>query len=205
MLYKKIKEMNSIAYLTLMSIVQGVALSFFTEIVIKEYTGYSSSSWVMVMASLFVLVLTWFEYLKGVTLFVWRYDFIDSCIPFLFFIVEVCLIQTMSAKEGWWFFWMFMFCTLALIAFLNQYFKARKENENDNIRRFIGKKEFRPMWFSVGSAILFMCFWRWRNDANEMVLAVISLGMLLWFTMLSSSDWRHANNYAKSMRQTQGR
>lgn len=89
MLYKKIKEMNSTAYLTLMSIVQGVSLSFFAEIVIKENTDYSKTSWLLVVATLFVLILTWFEYLKGFTTFVWRHNFFDSCIPFYFFIIEM--------------------------------------------------------------------------------------------------------------------
>lgn len=197
MLKARIKEQNTAAYLTIMSIIQGVALSFFTFVVVNEYQQFTNEVWVLVGSTFLILILTWFEYIMGISIFVWLHGVLDSIIPFSLFVVEIMLIHTMSLMNGEWYFSMCLFCLVALFAFANMYFKASREVDNKGLIDWLGKWKVATLGYLFVSLLLFALLWKYWRIELVAVMAWFSLALIVAFALRAKLYWAKVLRYAE--------
>lgn len=114
-------------YLTLISMIQSLALGYLlTQLELKETPTVTYV--LQVITTLTAIVVVWHEYAIGATLYTWIIDLWDSVIPFSFGLVQFFLITALVRKEWapvWWFGALSCFGVVTLLAFTNQYLKAR--------------------------------------------------------------------------------
>jgi hypothetical protein len=77
------------AYLTLTSIIQGVALAALVQRVESSYTSFGTASWIMTATTFLGILVIWQEYLTTVMGYVWVPTLLDSVVPFAFVAGEV--------------------------------------------------------------------------------------------------------------------
>jgi hypothetical protein len=124
-------------YLTLVSIMQGLALGYLLQVVAAEVTSKGSISPLtacQATASLSIIIIVWHEYAIGTVLFRWKLDILDSAIPFLFGIVQYIMIAAISVpmvghaiserRFSLWLWALPAFCLVSCLAYWNQYTKA---------------------------------------------------------------------------------
>src|SRR5438270_417065 len=80
----RMKDQFAPAYLTLTSIIQGVALS--TLVIRVEATSerFTAADWLLAAATLLTFLVVWHEYLMQALAYVWLPTLLDSVVPFGF-------------------------------------------------------------------------------------------------------------------------
>lgn len=92
------------AYLTLASIIQGVALAALVQRVEGTYGSYDATCWVMVAATFLAILVIWHEYLVMVIAYEWTPSLIDSVVPFVFVAAEVFTAHFVAHDVRNWLF-----------------------------------------------------------------------------------------------------
>src|SRR5579884_3223442 len=83
----------TVAYLTLTSIIQGVALGYLVAVVDGAASKLPIASWLLAVASFLAIVVLWQEYMIGATIFSWSPTLADSLIPFALGAAELAAIH----------------------------------------------------------------------------------------------------------------
>jgi hypothetical protein len=127
-------------YLTLTSIIQGVALAYLVVVVDDEMKTFDSAHWLLVVTTFLIIAAAWHEYMTAVTVFVWVPRLLDSLIPFLLGGSEVMLIRSLrdQSELEWSFVAAGFVALVTLIAFINMYKSAA--GEEDEINRIVLEK-----------------------------------------------------------------
>src|SRR5260370_8325522 len=90
------------AYLTLPSIIQGVALSVLAARVEPTYAQFDATDWLLTIATFLVFLEVWNEYLMQVLAFVWVPTLLDSLVPFAFLAGELFMAHFVyHGLRGW--------------------------------------------------------------------------------------------------------
>src|SRR5687768_4549727 len=69
-------------YLTLTSIIQGVALAYLVVVVDDGFDSFRPATWILVVAMFLAIVAAWHEYMTAVSVLEWIPRLRDSLIPF---------------------------------------------------------------------------------------------------------------------------
>ncbi len=86
---QRLKSQFAPAYLTLTSIIQGVALAVLTARVEANYTQFDATDWLLTIATFLMFMTLWHEYLMQALAFVWMPTLLDSLVPFAFLASEL--------------------------------------------------------------------------------------------------------------------
>jgi len=151
-------------YLALVGMIASLAFGYLlASLAPGRLFGVSADAlyWLQGTAILQAIVLTWHEYATGTACFVWPTDHFDSTIPFLFGLsLFACITLMQQEMVAAWFYSMAAFAGVTGLAYRNQCVKARRETENRDALRSLGR--FYPMAslsvlvglvFSIGSAL----------------------------------------------------
>jgi hypothetical protein len=99
---ERVKSQFAPAYLTLTSIIQGVALSTLVMRVEATYGRFDTTDWLLAAATFLVIIDVWHEYLMMVLAYVWRPTLLDSLVPFAFLAAEVFMAHfVFDNLRGW--------------------------------------------------------------------------------------------------------
>ena len=98
---QRLKEQFAPAYLTLTSIIQGVALTALVVRVEALYPQFGAVDWVLAVTTFLVLVDIWHEYLMTVLAYVWTPTLLDTLIPFGFLAAELFLAHFVNDLRPW--------------------------------------------------------------------------------------------------------
>ena len=98
---QRLKEQFAPAYLTLTSIIQGVALTALVVRVEALYPEFGVVDWVLAVATFLVMVDIWHEYLMTVLAYVWTPTLLDTLIPFGFLTTELFLAHFVDDLRPW--------------------------------------------------------------------------------------------------------
>ena len=90
---QRLKDQFTPAYLTLTSIIQGVALSALVVRVDSSYPQFTATDWLLAIATFIAILAVWNEYVMLVLAFVWVPNLLDSAIPFAFLAGELFAIH----------------------------------------------------------------------------------------------------------------
>src|SRR5919199_636097 len=89
-------------YLTLASIIQGVALTALVSRVEATYGSFAAADWVLSTTTFLVILIVWHWYLTQSLLYTWLPTFLDSLVPFAFLVVELFLAHLVYQTEHAW-------------------------------------------------------------------------------------------------------
>lgn len=177
-------------YLTLSSMIPSLAFGYLLTTVSLADPSVLAYK-LMVLSTFVVIVLVWHEYAIGTMLYAWLIDFWDSVIPFLFGITQFLLIHALK-PDAWspnlWFFSLASFAAVSLCAFWNQFRKASKHPENQEVLSLLGRGRLRTLIYAGLSAILFsfeglVAQSKWRNEWSLLGLSVAATIVLCIFAL----------------------
>src|SRR5215831_18481843 len=99
---ERLKSQFAPAYLTLASIIQGVALSTLVVRVESTYSGFNTVAWLLTINTFLVILDICHEYLMMVLAYVWLPTLLDSIVPFAFVATELFLAHFVYGNvRGW--------------------------------------------------------------------------------------------------------
>jgi hypothetical protein len=99
---RRIKGAFGSTYLTLMSIMQGVALAALATRVAETSGRFDAGDWLVTLDTFLVLVVVWNEYLVAALAFAWIPTFLDSLLPFGLLAAELFLVHAVYGNlHGW--------------------------------------------------------------------------------------------------------
>jgi len=90
---QSLRDEFAVTYLTLISILQAVALGFLATLVDAHFHSLQSGHWLRIATSVVVAVNVWNEYRMGVAQFAWVPSLVDTLIPFTLGIVQFALFR----------------------------------------------------------------------------------------------------------------
>ena len=155
----KSKDAHTGFYLTLVSIMQSLALGYLLQVLGAELVAKGTLPPNLVfqaVTSLLTVILVWHQYAIGTVAYRWKLDIFDSTIPFLMGIGEYSMIAAMAIPETktavsgmrfvLWLWSLAAFAFVSIFAYLNQYGKAELEIES---KVFIAASK-RSLLYTIG-------------------------------------------------------
>lgn len=180
------KENFSSFYLTLVGIIQSLALGFLLYEAAGHLGGHRDVTQIIrIVTSFVIILLVWHEYVLWMISFRWVLGIWDSVIPFLLGVIQYGVIENIGDERGCstWFFWMAGFVVVGIGSYINMFWKARREVRHEKDGR--NKRVFRELGtglyaiFAIAVAAL----------AISLVAGGLPLFAQLSATKLTSAFW----------------
>lgn len=195
----------SSSYLTLTSIIQGVALAYLVVVVDEEMHEFGAAQWLFVATAFLAIASAWHEYMTAVTVFVWVPRLWDSLIPFLLGGSELMLIRSLRRPGGleWSFLALGAVAAVTLLAFVNMYRSAAAEEDlNADLLARMGFYRPLNLAFSSGAAVLFFSFAAVEaiaagSTSLDNALSASALGLVLVFLVRGYFYWTRVIQVAR--------
>lgn len=185
-------RLHETSYLTLLSIVQGVAIGFLGASMPSQPVV---SEWLLFAATFAMIVLVWAEYNMGVAGLSWIPTFRDALIPFALCITEIFLSKLLK-QPRYWFYSAALFCVIGFFAFLNMHTRARRYPENEEVLRALGGWKAAGESFCLISAAIFLALALYDRQGNlSAAIAAVVVGL---FAIRTQCAWRRIVGFAKS-------
>jgi hypothetical protein len=112
-------------YLTLISIIQGVAFSFLAASAFSD-PHPNLNQWIAYTICLISIIVVWQEYMVGATAFTWTPSIFDSVVPFGLGIVEFLLIANVKRGTEAFLVCFAIFLGVGIVGYGNWLFHARR-------------------------------------------------------------------------------
>jgi hypothetical protein len=149
---ERLKSQFAPAYLTLTSIIQGVALSTLVMRVESNYDRFDAVDWVLAVTTFLVIVDIWHEYLMMVLAYVWWPTLLDSLVPFAFFAAEVFMAHFVFGDLRYWLLAFAGANAVGIAAWQLQVIQARTfDRDNRALRQALS---FQNMWRGVAVLVI---------------------------------------------------
>jgi hypothetical protein len=210
-IYRRLKASYSPTYLTILSVVQAVAMGDLAQVVAAGYLHFTLVQWVLTLNSFSVLIIIWNVFSVQSALWRWIPDVRDSAVPFVVGALELFLNHTITVSLSAW------LVALALIAFagalgtVHIYWRAAGEEEHTellgrlsvHIRLYVG-------YLMAGSSVLLVLAWICSTDrasvtvGPEHLSGMLALAIALFSALALGGSvylfhrlWREAILYAR--------
>ena len=165
---RRLKQSYGPTYLTVLSMIQGVALGDLASVVASGHQHFTLVQWALTLNTFGVLIIVWNVFNVQSALWIWIPDVRDGAVPFVVGALELYLNQAITMSQSTWLF------ALALIGITGTV----------GTWHIWWRSEPRPRSFSscsIGSMAIFACtpatcssavplHWRWRGRAPRLVL-----------------------------------
>ena len=182
-LHKRVRSNVPAAVLTLLGIVQALALEqLWTHVlntdVLYTLTWQTFTTWTQIVTTLIAIILVWLVYAVNVTRFLWLPSVYEFILPFWVGFVQVLVIQVLTPTDiGFWFILMGgLFGTMIWIA-QSTLRKARLDGSNESFFATISAatwSDFLPAIAVIGLILTFGLY-----AANFKTGHLVNLSMLL--------------------------
>ncbi len=211
-IHHKLKDSLSPIYLTLLSVIQGVALADLALVVAANYQQFTLMHWLLVLFNFGVLIGIWNHYMMHNKLWDWIPDLRDACIPFVVGVLELILNHTIFLSLSTWLFTFAFLYMMGALAMWHVRWRAGKEAENARLLSLLRNQH---RWFelsALGASALFlllaMASWVERLEASNglqevrgllvLGIALLVAGSLGGFVLLTIGYWRTVVTYART-------
>ncbi len=207
MISQRLKGQFAPAYLTLTSIIQGVALSVLAARVEATYAQFDATDWLLTIATFLVFLEVWNEYLMQVLAFVWVPTLLDSLVPFAFLACELFMAHFVyHGLRGW-------LLTLGLIFIVggaSQIVSSMQAHtlaeENRDIARVLAPVGWVRLALNAVIGVLSLCAWALydvlRLGQVQLVVALVALVGIIVFIGNSMPYWNQVLAYARGDKAT---
>lgn len=194
------KEHSPMVLLTLLSIVQALALELLWSQVLESADLFDLSwtallTWIQVAASFLGIVVIWVVYASITMRFRWVPSTSDSVYPFIIGVLEFTLVETVTSEYmGWWFVCMaLIFGLMTWVSHMNMR-RARFDGDNDEF--FTGLKpattrDFYPAFITIFGFILVGTYLTISGDRGIAALIAVTaaLGVLVRQLIVTARFW----------------
>jgi hypothetical protein len=143
-------------YLTVLSIVQGVALTGLAVVVADGYPRFTPVQWALVSLTFLILIIIWNHVTTDAMTWTWIPDFRDSAIPFLLGAFELYQAYAIVVGLGPWLFGMVAGATLAVLEFFHVGRQVRLETPNAEMFRLFRRRGLSDLLQGVVGIGLFL-------------------------------------------------
>lgn len=204
-LYKRLISLHESSYLSLLSIVQGVATAFLAsqippDLCLNIKNIMQNIDRIILFSTTFCLIIfVWNEYVMGVATLKWIPTLQDAAIPFGLCIAEIILAKTLK-EPVYWFFGASLFNFIGFLAFWNMYKRAKQYPKNNVMLNKLGRWKATSQYFCLVSAVIFFSrfFVLKYYPRLEMVFFVIAMLYIVLFVYRTHVYWNIVMAYANS-------
>ena len=199
---QRLKSQFAQAYLTLTSIIQGVALSVLAARVEATYTQFDATDWLLTIATFLAFVTLWHEYLMQALAFVWIPALLDSLVPFAFLAGELFAAHFVYHGLRGWLLALGLSFVVGGAAQLLTLTQARLLGEEN--RDLVGAlRLYIRMRAALGAVIIMASLGAWalydvlRLGQETLVVALVAAVLILVFLGSSVPYWNRVLAYTR--------
>ena len=199
---QRLKGQLAPAYLTLTSIIQGVAFAFLATRVEATYAGFDTTDWLLTTATFVGFLTLWNEYLMQILMFVWVPTLVDSLVPFAFLASELFTAHFVYHSLRSWLLSLGLTFVVGTIASIVTSMQARTlPEENRDVARALTPLTW--VRAALSTTILVFCLAGWalydalRLEQAQVVVALVALIAITLFLGSSVPYWNRVLAYAR--------
>lgn len=211
MMHRKMKDSFTPVYLTVLSVIQAVAMADLASVVANGYTQLTSVQWLQAAITFATLIIVWDAFTQVSILWEWVPDIRDSAIPFVIGALELFLIHTIVLSLSGWLFASALLSGMATLANWHTTRQASKEAENAAMSGLLWRQA-RFIVLSAGLSALFLLLAVVSQvaslDASQDIQGfrgALSLGFVLLVSVglgaievVSVRSWRQIVDYTRT-------
>jgi len=197
--------------LTILSVVQAVAMGDLAQVVAAGYLHFTLVQWVLTLNSFSVLIIIWNVFSVQSALWRWIPDVRDSAVPFVVGALELFLNHTIMVSLSAWLVAVSLIAVAGAIGTLHISWRAAREEEHIellgrlsvHIRLYVG-------YLMAGSSVLLVLAWACSTDRVSVELGpehtsgMLALAIALFSALALCGSaylfhrlWREAILYAR--------
>ncbi len=204
---QRLKSQFAPAYLTLASIIQGVALAFLAARVEATYTQFDAMDWLLTAATFVGFLVVWNEYLMQVLAFVWVPTLLDSLVPFAFLACELFMAHFVYNNLRGWLLTLGLIFVVGGAAQILTVTQARSlADENRDMTRVLAPQGWFRAALDVVFVVLSLCAWALydalRLGQAQFIVALVAFISIIVFVGSSVPYWNQLLAYARGERRT---
>ena len=204
---QRLKGQFAPAYLTLTSIIQGVALAFLAARVEATYTQFDAMDWLLTAATFVGFLVVWNEYLMQVLAFVWVPTLLDSLVPFAFLACELFMGHFVYNNLRGWLLTLGLIFVVGGAAQILTVTQARSlADENRDMTRVLAPQGWFRAALDVVFVVLSLCAWALydalRLGQAQFIVALVAFISIIVFVGSSVPYWNQLLAYARGERRT---
>jgi hypothetical protein len=204
---QRLKGQFAPAYLTLTSIIQGVALAFLAARVEATYTQFDAMDWLLTAATFVGFLVVWNEYLMQVLAFVWVPTLLDSLVPFAFLACELFMAHFVYHNLRGWLLTLGLIFVVGGAAQILTVTQARSlADENRDMTRVLAPQGWFRAALDVVFVVLSLCAWALydalRLGQAQFIVALVAFISIIVFVGSSVPYWNQLLAYARGERRT---
>lgn len=129
-LHRKMTDSFTPIYLTVLSVIQGVALADLASGAAAGYKQFTLVQWLQVVITFAILIYMWEGYMQQSLLWKWVPDMRDAAIPFAIGAIELFLNHSIMLSLSGWLLAFALLSSMGALATWHAVQRARKEGEN---------------------------------------------------------------------------
>ena len=200
--FQRLKGQFAPAYLTLSSIIQGVALAFLAARVEATYAQFDATNWLLTAATFVGFLTVWNEYLMQVLAFVWVPTLLDSLVPFAFLAGELFMAHFVYNNLRGWLLTLGLIFVVGGAAQILTVTQARSlADENRDIIRVLAPHfRVRAVLCAVIVVLCLCAFALYdvlRLGQAQFVIALLAFALIIVFSSSSVPFWNQVLAYAR--------
>jgi hypothetical protein len=201
----RLKEQFAPAYLTLTSIIQGVALAALVQRVESTFQHFDLADWLLAGATLVGFLTVWHEYLMQALAYVWLPTLLDSAVPFGFLVAELVMAHFVYGNQRAWLFASGVAFVVGIVAWGTNRVQARAQGpENAGVLRAVSSFSRIRLAFSVVPAALYLGTWAlydvFELGRVRLAVSVASLLIMILTVIGTVPYWNRILRYAQNER-----
>jgi hypothetical protein len=198
----RLKSQYTPAFLTLTSIIQGVAFTTLVGRVEPNAAHFTAADWLISAATFVGFVLIWHEYLMQALAFVWIPTLLDSLVPFAFLAAELFMAHLVYGNPRAWLLAAACAWAVGLAVWATNFTEARiPSSENRDLLAAVAA-HLRPR-FILNLALFLIYLLAWAGydflhlgDA-PLAVGIVALLLHIFFLLNSSPYWNRVLAYAR--------
>jgi hypothetical protein len=208
-LHHRLNDAFTPTYLTILSIIQAVALTDLATVVAAEYRQFTVVHWLLALLTFGVLIIVWNVYTIQGTIWRWIPDVRDAAMPFVGGALELFLAHAITLGMSIWLLGLVVIAAMGAVGTWYMHWRARTEAGNGQLLCYLRSHHLLFALYYAGGATL-MLLLAWANrvgsweaaDGGQGVLAVgtaLFVGICLGgAVIISHLYWRKAIVYART-------
>ena len=211
-LHHKMKDSYAPIYLTVLSVIQGVALADLASVVAAGYRQFTVVDWLLVVLTFGSLISLWNQYTMQSAILNWVPDIRDAAIPFVFGALELFLNHSIILSLSAWLFATALISSVGALATWYARWRAGKEAENAKMLSLIRRRLRVLILYTLGLSVLLLLLALVSrvgsleaSDGVQGMHGVLALGIVLLvagseggFLLLSMQHWGRVVDYART-------
>ena len=210
--YRRLKGSYSPTYLTILSVVQAVAMGDLAQVVAASYEDFTLVQWALTVNTFGVLIITWNVFSVQSALWGWIPDLRDSAVPFIVGALELFLNHTIVVSLSAWLVAVSLIAISGAVGTLHISWRAQGEAEHRELLKWLSAHiRLYIAYLIAGGGVLLALAWVCSGDhLNALVMSddfagKLALGVALFSTLALVGSislfhllWRQAILYAQA-------